>query len=266
MSRSGLARRRLGYALEAALLAAVAVALAHGCLAEGRALPAQQTDDDAGPTIIEAGVVDAAEVRTDAPAPDPHSVLGVDPAHGPFTGGQRAVVRGTGFGGDVRIWFGPNQAAASDTVAVSPTQAQVTVPPGAAGPADVTAQNGEDESTRRTLAANRVSNAEVMVSDCGAAVLPASPGQGLDRRNDTRRFDGVITNPPFHQGVGVDYEVARQFVRDAARVLRRGGRLFLVANRFLCYGDLIRETFGNVTTAYADNRYHVLSAVARNPT
>ena len=122
------------------------------------------------------------------------------------------------------------------------------------------------ESARRTLAANRVSNAEVMVSDCGAAVLPASPGQGLDRRNDTRRFDGVITNPPFHQGVGVDYEVARQFVRDAARVLRRGGRLFLVANRFLCYGDLIRETFGNVTTAYADNRYHVLSAVARNPT
>jgi 16S rRNA (guanine1207-N2)-methyltransferase len=57
--------------------------------------------------------------------------------------------------------------------------------------------------------------------------------------------------------------VACQFVRDAARVLRRGGRLFLVANRFLRYGDLLRETFGNVATAYADNRYHVLAAVAQ---
>jgi len=106
------------------------------------------------------------------------------------------------------------------------------------------------ESARRTLEANGIADGEVLPSDCGSAVF----GQ---------RFDVVVTNPPFHQGVGVDYEVACQFVRDAARVLRRGGRLFLVANRFLRYGDLLRETFGNVTTAYADNRYHVLAAVAQ---
>jgi 16S rRNA (guanine1207-N2)-methyltransferase len=106
------------------------------------------------------------------------------------------------------------------------------------------------ESARRTLEANGIANGEALLSDCGSAVLG-------------RRFDVVITNPPFHQGVGVDYEVACQFVRDAARVLCRGGRLFIVANRFLHYDDLIRETFGNVTTAYADNRYHVMTAVAR---
>ncbi len=105
-------------------------------------------------------------------------------------------------------------------------------------------------SARRTLAANGVANAEVLLSDCASAVLD-------------RRFDVVVTNPPFHQGVGVDYEVAHQFVRDAARVLRRGGRFFLVANRFLRYADLIRETFGEVDIAYADSRYHVLTAVAR---
>lgn len=110
------------------------------------------------------------------------------------------------------------------------------------------------ESARRTLAANGTTNGDVMLSDCGSAILPRDPGQ---------RFDIVITNPPFHQGVGVDYEVACQFVRDAARVLRRGGRLFLVANRFLRYGDLIQETFGDLATAYADTRYHVLTAVAR---
>lgn len=110
------------------------------------------------------------------------------------------------------------------------------------------------ESARRTLAANAVGaasdSAEVLLSDCGSGVFD-------------RRFDVVVTNPPFHQGVGVDYDVARQFVRDAARVLRRDGRLFVVANRFLRYGDLIREALGNVSTAYADNRYHVLTAVAR---
>jgi 16S rRNA (guanine1207-N2)-methyltransferase len=110
------------------------------------------------------------------------------------------------------------------------------------------------ESARRALAASGIANGEVLLSDCGSAVLPSDPDQ---------RFDVVITNPPFHQGVGVDYEVACQFVRDAARVLRRGGRLFLVANRFLRYGDLIQETFGDLATAYADNRYHVLTAVAR---
>jgi 16S rRNA (guanine1207-N2)-methyltransferase len=108
------------------------------------------------------------------------------------------------------------------------------------------------ESSRRTLEANNVTNAEVLLSDCGSS--------GFDRR-----FDVVITNPPFHQGVGVDYEVACQFVRDAAQLLRRGGRLFLVANRFLRYADHIREVFGNVTAAYADNRYHVLTAVAQKP-
>ena len=106
------------------------------------------------------------------------------------------------------------------------------------------------ESARRTFEANGIANGEVLPSDCGSAVF----GQ---------RFDVVVTNPPFHQGVGVDYEVACQFVRDAARVLRRGGRLFLVANRFLRYGDLLCETFGNVATAYANNRYHVLAAVAQ---
>jgi 16S rRNA (guanine1207-N2)-methyltransferase len=109
------------------------------------------------------------------------------------------------------------------------------------------------ESARRTLEANGAVNAEVSLSDCGSAILTAGSGQ----------FDRVVTNPPFHQSVGVDYDVACQFVRDAAQVLRPGGRLFLVANRFLRYGDLIRESFGNVDTAYADNRYHIMMAVAR---
>ena len=106
------------------------------------------------------------------------------------------------------------------------------------------------ESARRTLEANKISNAEALASDSCAAVFD-------------RSFDVVITNPPFHQGVGVDYEVACQFVHDASRVLRPGGRFFLVANRFLNYDKPIARVFGNATRVWDDRRYHVLTAVAR---
>ncbi|NLE45994.1 MAG: methyltransferase [Chloroflexi bacterium] len=110
------------------------------------------------------------------------------------------------------------------------------------------------ESACRTLSVNDVGNAEVLLSDCASAVLD-------------REFDVVVTNPPFHQGIGVDYDVAYQFVRDAIRVLRAGGRLFLVANRHLRYEPIITEVFGNVETAFSDQRYVVLTAVAqRNAT
>ena len=105
------------------------------------------------------------------------------------------------------------------------------------------------ESARLTLAANEITNAEVMLSDCGAAVFD-------------RRFDVVVTNPPFHRGAGVEFDVAHQFVRDARRVLRPGGHLFLVANRHLRYSVLVGEVFGSVSTAFADGRFQVLRARA----
>jgi 16S rRNA (guanine1207-N2)-methyltransferase len=103
-------------------------------------------------------------------------------------------------------------------------------------------------SARRTLEANGVDSGEVLLSDGVSQVVDGDP------------FDVVITNPPFHQGREVDYQVAHQFVRDSREVLRSGGRLFLVSNRFVDYEDLIRETFGCVATACADRRYHVLTA------
>jgi 16S rRNA (guanine1207-N2)-methyltransferase len=105
-------------------------------------------------------------------------------------------------------------------------------------------------SARRTIEANGLDNGEVLLSDGASQVFERAP------------FDIVITNPPFHQGREVDYQVAHQFVRDSRAVLRPGGRLYLVSNRFISYAELIREAFGHVHTAYADRGYHVLTAVA----
>ncbi|MFW6135905.1 MAG: class I SAM-dependent methyltransferase [Chloroflexota bacterium] len=105
-------------------------------------------------------------------------------------------------------------------------------------------------SARRTLKANGFGHADVLLSDGVSRVVGESP------------FDVVVTNPPFHQGREVDYAVTQQLVRDAQGVLRPGGRLFLVANRFIGYDDLIRQSFGNVDTAYVDSSYRVLTATA----
>ncbi len=102
------------------------------------------------------------------------------------------------------------------------------------------------ESTRRTLAANQVA-AEVLISDCAQTVLE-------------RRFDVVVCNPPFHQGVGVAYDVARQMVRDVATVLRPGGRFYLVSNAFIRYERDTKGRFARVDEIFNDRRYRVLQA------
>ncbi|MFO7179657.1 MAG: IPT/TIG domain-containing protein [Pseudomonadota bacterium] len=88
-----------------------------------------------------------------APSTAPHAILSVDPAHGPFTGGTRVLVRGNGFASSARVWFGENEVPESDRLAIDPHRIQVTVPPGTAGLVDVIAQNGDDASTRVVLPA-----------------------------------------------------------------------------------------------------------------
>jgi len=107
------------------------------------------------------------------------------------------------------------------------------------------------QATRATCELNGVmERTQVLASDGASAVRD-------------RRFDVVATNPPFHQGLGVEYDVAQQFVRDAAHVLGAQGKLYLVANRFIRYERMMSESFSRVTTAYEDNRFHVLVAEGR---
>jgi len=106
------------------------------------------------------------------------------------------------------------------------------------------------EAARRTLEANGVEGVRLLLSDIASVFLKEGPRK--------ERFDVVVTNPPFHQGVGVAYEVGCQFVVDGARLLDRRGRLYVVANKFLRYDRLMARLLPSVRTVYEDNRYHVL--------
>ncbi|MFG6179516.1 methyltransferase [Halomonas sp. THAF12] len=102
------------------------------------------------------------------------------------------------------------------------------------------------EAARRTLAAN----------DLGGEVLAGDVFAGLE----DRRFDAIVSNPPFHQERAIDYGPAGRLIREAPAHLRPGGRLVLVANAFLPYPDLLERAFGSFEVLADDRRFRVYAA------
>ncbi|MBN9024421.1 MAG: class I SAM-dependent methyltransferase [Rhizobiales bacterium] len=56
-------------------------------------------------------------------------------------------------------------------------------------------------------------------------------------------LDFIVMNPPFHDGGAEDRSLGQAFVRRAAESLRKGGRLWLTANRHLPYEDHLKTLF-----------------------
>jgi 16S rRNA (guanine1207-N2)-methyltransferase len=105
-------------------------------------------------------------------------------------------------------------------------------------------------AARRSAHANGLADrVEVKASDGAAAA-------------GERRFDVVVTNPPFHLEKGTNLAIPAQFIRDAARVLAPGGRLYLVANRTLPYERWLADAFGSFEIARDGREFKVLTAVA----
>ena len=73
-------------------------------------------------------------------------------------------------------------------------------------------------------------------------------------------LDAVIMNPPFHTTRDADPSLGRDFIRAAARVLKPGGSLWMVANRHLPYESTLAECFGDITALPGDNRFKLVHA------
>lgn len=76
-----------------------------------------------------------------------------------------------------------------------------------------------------------------------------------------RPYDFVVMNPPFHQATKADRtDVGQAFIRAAARGLKPGGHLWMVANRHLPYEGVINELFTDLTMAADEAGYKVIHA------
>ena len=73
-------------------------------------------------------------------------------------------------------------------------------------------------------------------------------------------FDLIINNPPFHQQQNVHDGVARRMFKESRKVLRKGGKLVVVANRHLGYHTRLKQIFGNCEIQESNRKFVILSA------
>ncbi|WP_224156613.1 methyltransferase, partial [Escherichia coli] len=102
------------------------------------------------------------------------------------------------------------------------------------------------EASRATLATNGVEG-EVFASNVFSEVKG--------------RFDMIISNPPFHDGMQTSLDAAQTLIRGAVRHLNSGGELRIVANAFLPYPDVLDETFGFHEVIAQTGRFKVYRAI-----
>jgi 16S rRNA (guanine1207-N2)-methyltransferase len=76
---------------------------------------------------------------------------------------------------------------------------------------------------------------------------------------DATKYDLILSNPPFHTGQSVDYQIAEALIRQSFQALIPGGQIVIVANKFIRYDYLIRQIFDNVSVLASSGKFHVLS-------
>lgn len=94
---------------------------------------------------------------------------------------------------------------------------------------------------------NSVDGARALASD---GVPPGRAG----------RYDLVLTNPPFHVGKAVDYDIAQAFIGQARQALKPGGQFVLVANQFIRYDQVLGSAFERVACLAETRSYRVWQA------
>lgn len=76
-----------------------------------------------------------------------------------------------------------------------------------------------------------------------------------------RRYDVIVMNPPFHQGRAAEPSIGERMIVTAAKALKQGGRLFLVANRPLPYETVLQQHFSRHGEIIRDQRFKLLWAI-----
>ena len=84
-------------------------------------------------------------------------------------------------------------------------------------------------SARKTLQLNNL-EADVFASD------------GLSKVSG--KYQAVLSNPPFHQGIKTNYQTTEQFLQDIKKYLNKSASVTIVANSFLKYAPIINEHIG----------------------
>ena len=163
--RHAYPRRVSRFGLGVALLtpACTLACLVAGACLPGGGPPLIDGDDAGGGTGIDlAG--DSGLQRTDVDLGDPFALYGLDPSHGPYTGGTSARLTGRGFTSKLRVFIGGQEVGA---IAGDPTRALVETPPGKPGWVDVMIRD-DATAKERVLQKGFFYDSFVVTPDSGA--------------------------------------------------------------------------------------------------
>lgn len=103
------------------------------------------------------------------------------------------------------------------------------------------------ESAKRTLVENQLEG-KVFASDVFSHIQ--------------NKFDLIISNPPFHDGIDTAYRAVSELIKQAKWHLKDGGELRIVANAFLPYPDLLDQYFGSHDVLAKNGKFKVYSVRA----
>ena len=75
-----------------------------------------------------------------------------------------------------------------------------------------------------------------------------------------RRYDAIVMNPPFHRSRAAEPEIGAGMIRAAAKALKPGGRLFMVANRQLPYEPVLAAAFSSHAELAREGMFKIFAA------
>ena len=85
--------------------------------------------------------------------------------------------------------------------------------------------------------------------------------EDLTQRTMLQALDFIVMNPPFHEGKSTDILIGEGFIASAAHSLKRGGRLFMVANKHLPYEQVLQQNFSDVQKPCEGQGFKVFCAI-----
>jgi 16S rRNA (guanine1207-N2)-methyltransferase len=91
----------------------------------------------------------------------------------------------------------------------------------------------------------------------GATVIPSDVLQSVA----DRKYSHILTNPPFHSGKAVDYQMAQAFIEQSWQNLIPDGQFTLVANQFIRYDNIMKSFFRRTIKLADSNGYQVWQGI-----
>ncbi|MBD2814637.1 16S rRNA (guanine(1207)-N(2))-methyltransferase RsmC [Xenorhabdus sp. Flor] len=103
-------------------------------------------------------------------------------------------------------------------------------------------------SSKATLKANKLEG-NVITSNVYSAI--------------EEKFDWIISNPPFHDGLKTNLSAADDMIRMAPNYLKYGGKFRIVANAFLPYPELLDSAFGKHEVIAQTGKFKIYQATKK---